>query len=98
MAGLTFDLAKPVLCTVTDNGIDQDDPRVMVRTNEAMQVILNGKIIPVNGMMTVEMNANGQVLLLPPEMKNIIDIEVINNGKVRGLSDNTQGFYDVVNQ
>jgi hypothetical protein len=98
MAGITFDLAKPVLCTVTDNGIDQDDPRVMVRTNEAMQVILSQPTIPVNGMMTTNILAQGQVLLLPPEMKNIIDVTVLSGGTVRGDADNTQGFYDIVNQ
>ena len=95
--GITFLVAKPFLARVTDNGIDPSDSRVLARTNEATKVVLD-TLIPVNGMMTVEMNAVGQVILLPKEMENAIDVEVLQGSTVRGQTDNTRAFYDVINQ
>lgn len=98
MGGLRFIDAKPFLASVTDNGIDPDDVRVMIRTNEAISTILAGDTIPVNGMMTIDIQAINDVLFLPQELSNVIDIQVLGDATVRGNKDNTQGFYDIVNQ
>jgi hypothetical protein len=95
--GLTYGAAKSTLCRVVDNGIAPDDTRVLDRTNEATKVILD-HLVPVNGMMTIEMNADGQVILLPKELENAIDVEVMQGQTVRGDTDFTRAFYDVVNQ
>jgi hypothetical protein len=95
--GLTFSAAKPFLARVVDNGIDPSDSRVLDRTNEATKVVLD-TIVPVNGMMTVELNAVGQTILLPKEMENAIDVEVLQGSTVRGQIDNTRAFYDIINQ
>ena len=95
--GITFGIAKPQLATVTENGVDQNDPRVQLRTDEAQQRILN-LIIPVNGMITADVQSSGTTLLLPKEMENAIEVEVLNNAPVNGQTDVTQGYFDIVNQ
>ena len=99
VGGITFAAAKPILCTVVENGVDQNDPRVITRTNEAIQAILD-EILPVNGCMTVDIQAtgaDGDELFLPKELENVIEAEVL-GATVNGSSDVTQGFYDIVNR
>lgn len=96
--GITFGAAKPILCTVVENGVDQNDPRVITRTNEAIHAILD-ELLPVNGCMTVDIAAtgtNGDELFLPKELENIIEAEVL-GAAVNGSTDVTQGFYNIVN-
>lgn len=95
--GITFGVAKPILATVVENGSSPTDPRVKTRTDEAQQRILN-LIIPVNGMMTVDVVASGTTLLLPKEMENAIEVHVLGNAPVRGSTDISQGWFDVVSQ
>ena len=94
--GINFGSAKTLLATVTANGIDPSDPRVQSRTDEAQQRILN-LILPVNGMMQVDIVASGTTLLLPKEMENAIEVQVL-GASVRGSSDIAQGWFDIVNQ
>src|SRR4051812_24998080 len=96
IGGLTFGQAKAALAKVAENGICEDDPRVISRVNEATAALLL-EIIPVNGMMTVDIVADGNILLLPKEMENAIEVEVLNSGTVHGQSDVRQGWFDVVN-
>lgn len=97
MGGLSFSVAAPLLCGVVDNGIDAADPRVMTRTNEATSIILN-EIIAVGGMITADIASTGTTLLLPKEFENAIEVEVLSGAKVRGQSDVTEGWYDILNQ
>jgi hypothetical protein len=85
-----------MICTCVDNGVDPDDPRVRQRTDEATKVILD-MILPVGGMVTVLITADGDLVTLPDFMENAIDVEVVEGATVRGSSDNAQAFYDVVN-
>lgn len=57
--GLTFGTQKATLALACDNGVKEDDPRVMRRTNEAIQELLlsvdprtDGALIPVGTMAT----------------------------------------------
>lgn len=95
--GLTYGAAKAILASVVENGVCDDDPRVLPRVNEATCSLLY-EIVPVGGMMTVDIVANGTELFLPKEMENAIEVIVLNNAKVNGSRDVTQGWYDVVNQ
>lgn len=102
--GITFGAAAPELCKVVENGVCFDDDRVLSRTNEATKALLD-EIIPVNGMMTVDLAgvvsptnaAAGTQLWLPKEMENAIEVEVV-TGTVRSSSDIRQGWYDIVSQ
>src|SRR6185312_5336329 len=83
------------LCGVVDNGVGPDDPRVLTRTNQATQIILN-TMIPVGGMATADVAAVNEVLLLPPEMENIIECHPQQDStKVRGSADIAQGWYEI---
>jgi hypothetical protein len=94
--GLQFKDAAPMICGVVDNGVCQDDPRVMVRLNEATKIILDN-IIPVGGMMSAWIQATETFLHLPPEMENVIEVHPDDPGtKVRGSGDVTQGWYEIV--
>jgi hypothetical protein len=95
MPGIQFQDAASILATVTDNGIDPADPRVMIRVNDATKIILD-TIRPVGSMITVQFAAMGTTLLLPKEMENAVDVQVV-TGKVRNQSDITQGFYSLIN-
>lgn len=95
--GITFGVAAPTLALVTENGVCTDDVRVMRRTNEATQAILN-VMIPVNGMATYDVVADGTTLLLPAELENAISYEVQGMGTVNESSDVKVGSYNIVNQ
>lgn len=95
--GLRFLDVKDVLSVVVENGIDPDDPRVMTRTNEAILAILC-EIIPVNSMLTADVVADDTIVLLPKEMEAAYEVHVLDNAMVRGQTDVTQGFYNIVNQ
>lgn len=93
--GLKFSDAAPMLSGVVENGIDPNDPRVMARTNEATKIIMD-YLICVGGMATFDVTAVGTILLLPKELENGIEFEVLGKAKVRGQTDVTQGFYSLV--
>lgn len=91
-SGITFGSAKAELATVTANGVcDGDDPRVMMRTNEATKILLD-ELIPVGGMATYDVVADGTDIWLPRELENAIEVEVLGNGQVNNQSDVTQGW------
>lgn len=95
--GLRFKDVAPLICGVVDNGVAQDDARVLTRLNEATKIILD-MMIPVGGMATANVAAVDEVLLLPPEMENIIECHPQSSTtKVRGDTDITQGWYEIVN-
>jgi len=95
--GLQFRDAAPLLCGVVDNGVGFDDPRVLLRTNQATKIILDTSF-PVGGQATANVAAIDTILLLPPEMENIIECHpVADTTKVRGSTDLTQGWYEIVN-
>jgi hypothetical protein len=77
MKRLTFASEKNSLRKVVDNGVDVSDPRVMERTNEAIQQILGAHhpqtgepVIPVNSMMIAEVTVLDDQFYLPPEMES----------------------------
>src|SRR4029077_10816192 len=88
--GITFGVAAPLLCRVVDNGVTHDDIRVVDRTNAATKVILD-HLIPVGGMATFDVVADGQTLLLPPELENAIEVQVLDTS-VNNQSDVVQGW------
>lgn len=95
--GLKFKDAAPMICPVVDNGVCQDDPRVLVRLNEATKLILD-TMIPVGGMATFNVAAVNTYLVLPPWLENCIEAYAADpNTKVRGDKDITQGWYELVN-
>lgn len=95
--GISFKQAAPVLAGVVDNGVCPDDPRVLARTNEATKIIMD-TMIPVGGMTTANINAIDTVLVLPPGMENVIEaVPVEPSTKVRGDSDITQAWYEIMN-
>lgn len=94
--GLTFGSEKESLRTVVDNGVDVTDDRVMRRTNEATQEILS-TLIPVNGMMTIDVAVTGGLLILPPEMKAALYYEVLTADPVNNQTDVREGWYNIVN-
>ncbi len=95
--GLTYGEVKTTLARVVDNGVCDDDPRVLERTNEATKLLLDA-LIPVGGMATYDIIADGTTLLLPPELENAIETEVRGSGLVNNESDVRGGWYDLVNQ
>lgn len=108
--GIKFKDAAPSLASVVDNGICPDDPRVMMRTNEATKIVLD-TMIPVGGMATYNVAAVDTVLVLPPQLENCIEAYPAGlhigftrtPGVVRKLSsvygdtDIMQGWYEIVN-
>lgn len=95
--GITFENAAPILAGVTDNGVAPDDPRVMTRCNEATKIIMD-YMIPVGGMVTAVVTAVQGILVLPPEMENCIEaVPDDPHTRVRGDTDVTQGWYEIVN-
>ena len=94
--GMTFQDAAPMICGVCDNGIDEDDPRVMVRLNEATKIIMD-HMIPVGGMASASIIASGTFVFLPPTMENAIEAHPVDpKTMVRGSTDITQAWYEIV--
>ena len=86
-----------MLCGVVENGVDADDPRVMVRVNEATKIILDS-MMPVGGMATYDVKATlTSDLLLPPQLENCIEAVPAGGTKFRGDNDIVQGWYEIVN-
>ncbi len=96
-AGITYGAAKQSLAKVVENGIDPTDPRVRDRTDEAIREILDA-LIPVGSMLTADVVATGTTLLLPPELENAIQVEVLSPSTVLGNTDVTSGWYEIINQ
>ena len=97
VGGLQFRDAAPMICGVVDNGVGEDDPRVLVRLNEATKIVLD-HLIPVGGMMITNITplADG-ILVCPPQMENIIEAHPSTPGvKVFGNGDDVQSWYEVV--
>jgi hypothetical protein len=95
--GLQFKDAAPMICGVVDNGVCPDDPRVLVRLNEATQMILN-LILPVGGLITADVTAIQGYLILPKEMENAIEAHPVDPAtSVRGDKDIRQSWYEIVN-
>jgi len=101
--GLQFSAVKHVIKTVVDNGVCEDDSRVMARLNEATYACMTCEdeagvpLIPVGCMMTVDVQAVDGFLLLPKQLENAISVEVLGDAKVNGSTDVRQGWYQVVN-
>lgn len=86
-----------MICGVVDNGVCQDDPRVMVRLNEATKIILD-YMIPVGGMIIANVTAQSGVLILPPQMENVIEAHPLDPGTaVYGNKDLSGSWYEIVN-
>lgn len=95
--GLQFKDAAPMLCTVVDNGVCADDPRVMVRLNEATKMILD-TMIPVGGMAICNITSIFGILVLPPSMENIIEAHPLSdNTQAYNNKDVTNVWYEIVN-
>lgn len=94
--GIKFGVAAPDLATVTANGVCFDDPRVLLRTNEAIKILLDEGIW-VNAMATYDVVAQGTELFLPKQLENAIEVEVLNGAQVRNQTDVTQGWQLVSN-
>lgn len=96
--GLQFKDAAPMIAGVVDNGVCSDDPRVLVRLNEATKIIMD-YMIPVGGMIIANVTAQGRFLILPPQMENIIEVHpVALDTKAYGNRDTTQSWYEIVSQ
>lgn len=98
--GITYGSVKNELATVVANGVGGDNARTLMRVNEATKAILD-EMIPVNGMAVydvVSTTEDGQqVLLLPKELENAIEVEVRGGLDVNGQTDVTQGWNLVTN-
>jgi len=100
MGGIAYGVVKDQLATVVANGVGSSDPRVLMRTNEATKLILD-EMIPVNGMAVYDvvatLDSGNQVLLLPKELENAIEVQVLSGATVNGQTDVTQGWNLVTN-
>jgi hypothetical protein len=96
LGGLQFKDVAPMICTVVDNGVCPDDPRVMVRLNEATKTILD-YMIPVGGMAIANVAAVNKILYLPPQMENVIFTGILGTGQAYNQDDITLGWYEIVN-
>jgi len=95
--GITYGQAKTTISRVVDNGVCDDDARVLERVDEAQKYLLS-EIIPVNGCATYDIVADGTKILLPPELENAIEVEVVGtSSRINNQSDVKQGWYDIVN-
>jgi hypothetical protein len=99
VGGLQFKDVAPMIAGVVDNGVCQDDPRVMVRFNEATKIILDA-MIPVGGMLGANVTpvpAAPRFLILPPQMENVIEAHIVAplDAKVYGSRDVTQNWYEI---
>jgi hypothetical protein len=96
--GVQFKDAAPLICGVVDNGVCADDPRVLVRVNEATKIVLD-YMTPVGGMITANIVASEGVIVLPPQMENVVEAFPRDDGTlVRGDSDIRQAWYEIENQ
>jgi len=97
LGGLQFKDAAPMICGVVDNGVCATDPRVLVRLNEATKIILD-HMIPVGGMAIAQITGYSRLIVLPPQMENIIEAYPHDPATtVRGDTDIAQGWYEIVN-
>jgi hypothetical protein len=97
--GLQFRDVAPMICGVVENGVCADDPRVLVRLNEATKIILDA-LIPVGGMIIANIVAQSRFLFLPPQMENIIEVHPAiptDSTKAYGDKDTTQAWCEIVN-
>lgn len=97
--GLSYGIAKATLALAVDNGVASTDTRVLPRTNEAIAMLL-AEGTWVGGVQTVDIVAtgtDGDELLLPKEMENAMEVEVLSGATVRAQTDVTQGW-SMVNQ
>jgi hypothetical protein len=86
-----------MICGVVDNGVGPDDPRVLVRLNEATKIIMD-YMIPVGGMISANITALNTILILPPTFENAIEAHALQpTTKIRGDADVTQGWYEITN-
>lgn len=93
--GILFGMVADDLGSVVANGVCGDDPRVMPLTDEATKLLLDLGIW-VGTMATYDVVADGTILLLPKQLENAIEVEVLNGATVRGQTDVTQGWYELV--
>lgn len=96
MGGLTYGAVKSTLSEVCENGLSPTDTRVLKRTNEATAILLQ-ELVPVGGMLTADIVADGTTLLLPKEFENSIEVEIQGAGNVDGNIEHQQGWYDIIN-
>lgn len=98
--GLTYSAVKTELATVVANGVGGSNARTLMRVNEATKALLD-ETIPVDGMATYDVvsttESGQQVLLLPKELENAIEVEVRGGAAVNGQTDVTQGWNLVTN-
>lgn len=100
VGGLQFKDIAPMISGVVDNGVCSDDPRVMVRLNEATKIILDA-MIPVGGILyaqVIPIPDFPRFFILPPQMENVIEAHVVLPGdaKVYGNKDIKQSWYEIV--
>ena len=97
LGGIQFRDAAPLVCGVVDNGVTWDDPRVLLRVNEATKIILD-TMIPVGGMLNANITAIDTILVLPPELENVIEAHPVEGtATVFGDGDDTQSWYEILN-
>jgi hypothetical protein len=99
VGGLQFKDVAPMIAGVVDNGVCQDDPRVMVRFNEATKIALDA-MIPVGGMVAAQVTpipGFPRFFILPPQMENVIEAHPVasNDTKVYGNKDIKQSWYEI---
>lgn len=95
--GITYGSAKSILATVAENGLSPNDPRVLIRVNEAIASILN-ECIPVNSMLTADVQADGTELFLPKEFEAAYEVKVLGDAtEVYGDNDIQRGWFNIVN-
>lgn len=97
ISGTTFGLCKDDIATVVANGVCGDDVRVLKRTNAGTKLLLDMCPAIVGAFATYDVTATGTILLLPKELENAIEVEVLNDATVRGQRDVTEGGYNLVN-
>ena len=100
VGGLQFKDVAPMIAGVVDNGVCPDDPRIMVRLNEATKIILDS-MIPVGGNIAAQVTPPAQLprfFILPPQFENAIEAHVVLPGdaKVYGNKDIKQGWYEMM--
>jgi hypothetical protein len=100
---LTFGSEKDKLRMVVENGVDESDPRVMSRTNQATQLLMtmrdpqtNEPIIPVNCMAIAEVDVVNDAFLLPFDLESAIHIDEESSDTPRA-DGVTQGSYNILN-
>lgn len=100
VGGLQFKDVAPMISGVVDNGVCQDDPRVMVRLNEATKIILDA-MIPVGGSIfaqVIPIPDYPRFFILPPQFENVTEAHVVApaDAKVYGNKDIKQSWYEIV--